>query len=63
MSFEDLQIISESNFDTTEFDEFYRKFLEVKNQKESLVLNIQIARDTAKDALNTLASGDFLSEE
>ena len=63
LSFEDLQIINENNFDTTEFDEFYRKFLEVKNQKESLVLNIQIARDTAKDALNTLASGDFLSEE
>lgn len=63
LSFEDLQLINESNFDTTEFDEFYRKFLELKNQKNSIVINIQMARDTAKDALNTLAQGNFLSEE
>ena len=63
LSFEDIQLISESNFDTTEFDEFYRKFLELKNQKNSIVINVQMARDTAKDALNTLAQGNFLSEE
>ena len=63
LSFEDIQLINESNFDTTEFEEFYRKFLELKNQRNSIVINVQMARDTAKDALNTLASGDFLSEE
>ena len=63
LSFEDLQLINESNFDTTEFDEFYRKFLELKSQKNSIVIDVQMARDTAKDALNTLAQGNFLSEE
>jgi hypothetical protein len=43
LTFEDIQLIGESNFDFTNWEEWYPKFLELKNSKNSIIVDIELA--------------------
>lgn len=63
MSFEDIQLIGDSNFDVSTFEEFLRKLYELKAQNNSIVIDIEVAKDAGFEALETLQSGELLSQE
>lgn len=61
---EQIQIVASMNLEGIDtFEEFYRKLLELQSEKHDILVDVQVAKDAAEEALKTLASGEFIDEE